>query len=164
MTEAVLQPGAPPAPPANAAEARTQLDALLGSKEEGAKLLAGDAEVNRRYRDLRAMADNPDPADAVTAALTGNLGSIPDSSVKMMADTAGMLREIGISEPVIEQTLRGHEVSALEMKQVEAWRARAMSDQTFVKLWLSGDMEARRKMALSQIIVSGAVKDARGSF
>ncbi len=39
-----------------------------------------------------------------------------------------------------------------------------MSDQTFVKLWLSGDMEARRKMALSQIIVSGAVKDARGSF
>jgi hypothetical protein len=125
---------------------------------------AGDAEVNRSYRALRAMADNPDPADTVAVAMSGNVGDVPDSQVALMADTAGMLREIGISEPVIEQTLRGHEVSALEMKQVEAWRARAMSDQAFIKSWLSGDMEARRKMALSQIIVSGGVKDARGSF
>jgi hypothetical protein len=164
MTDTTVQPGAPPAPPANAAEARTRLDALLVDKDRGAKLLAGDAEVNREYRELRAKADNPDPADTVAVAMSGNVGEVPDSDVALMANTAGMLREIGISEPVIEQTLRGHEVSALEMKQVEAWRARAMSDQTFVKLWLSGDMEARRKMALSQIIVSGAVKDARGSF
>jgi hypothetical protein len=164
MTDATVQPGAAPAPPANAAEARTRLDALIVDKDRGAKLLAGDAEVNREYRELRAKADNPDPADTVAVAMSGNVGALPDSDVALMANTAGMLREIGISEPVIEQTLRGHEVSALEMKQVEAWRARAMSDQAFVKLWLSGDMEARRKMALSQIIVSGGVKDARGSF
>jgi hypothetical protein len=163
MTDTPVLPGAPPAP-STPAEANTVLQSRLADKAWGAKLLANDVEVTREYRALREKADNPDPADTVAVAMSGNVGDVPDSQVALMADTAGMLREIGISEPVIEQTLRGHEVSALEMKQVEAWRARAMSDQTFVKLWLSGDMEARRKMALSQIIVSGAVKDARGSF
>ncbi len=110
MTDTTVQPGAPPAPPANATEARTRLDALLVDKDRGAKLLAGDAEVNREYRELRAKADNPDPADTVAVAMSGNVGELPDSEVALMANTAGMLREIGISEPVIEQTLRGHEV------------------------------------------------------
>src|SRR5258707_948834 len=116
-------PGASPAPPANAAEARSRIDALIADKEKGAKLLSGDAEVNREYRDLRAKADNPDPADQVAVALSGEIGEMPDSTVKMLAETAGMLREVGLSEPVIEQALRGHAVSEQEFKLVEGWRA-----------------------------------------
>jgi hypothetical protein len=161
MTDASL---VPPAPPANAAEARTRLDGLIKDREFGAKLLSGDANANREFSELQAKADSIDPADQVAVAMSGNVGEIPDSDVRLMANTADMLREIGIREEVIEQTLRGHEVSPIEMKQAEAWRERAMRDQTFVKAWLSGDPEARQKMTLSAIIVSGGVKGGRGSF
>jgi hypothetical protein len=76
MADAIVLPGTPPAPPANAAEARTRLDALMVDKERGAKLLAGDAEVTREYRELRAKADNPDPADTVAAASAQSMATI----------------------------------------------------------------------------------------
>jgi hypothetical protein len=164
MTDTTVQPGAPPAPPANAAEARTRLDALLADRDQGAKLLAGDSEVTRNYRDLRAMADNPDPADVVAAAMSGNVGELPDSEVALMANTAGLLRDIGVRESIIEETLRGHVVTEQEYKLVEAWKARQMRDPVFVKAFLSGDAEARTKMTLAAIVLSGGIKDARGRF
>jgi hypothetical protein len=165
MTEVIQQtPGAPPAPPANAAEARTRLDALIVDKDKGAKLLAGDAEVNREYRELRAKADNPDPADTVAVAMSGNVGDVPDSQVALMANTASLLREVGIREEIIEQTLRGHEVTEQEYKLVGAWKTRQMRDPVFVKAFLSGDPEARQKMTLAAIVLSGGIKDVRGRF
>jgi hypothetical protein len=164
MTDTPVLPGAPPAPPANAAEARTRLDALLVDKDRGAKLLAGDAEVNREYRELRAKADNPDPADTVAVAMSGNVGEVPDSEVALMANTAGMLREIGVRESIIEETLRGHVVTEQEYKLVETWKARQMRDPVFVKNFLSGGAEERQKMTLAAIVLSGGIKDARGRF
>ncbi len=166
MTDVQQQPGAsgaPAAPPANAAEARSRLDALIADKNRGAKLLAGDAEVNREFRSLSDMAANVDD-NTIAAAMSGEIGEFPDSGVKQMAATAAMLREIGISEEIIEQTLKGHEVSPEEYKLVEAWKARQMRDPIFVKSYLSGDAEARQKMTLAAIILSGSVKGARGSF
>jgi hypothetical protein len=164
MTDTVVPPATPPAPPANAQEARVRLDALIADKDRGKLLLAGDPATSKEYRDLQNMVANVNPNDVVAVAMSGNIGEMPDSDVRLMSNTADMLREIGIREEIIEQTLRGHEVTALEMKQVEAWRERAMRDQTFVKAWLSGDPEAGQKMVLSHIIVSGGVKNARGSF
>jgi hypothetical protein len=164
MTDTIVQPTAPPAPPANAQEARTRLDALIADKDRGALLLAGDPATNKDYRDLQNMVANVDPNDQVAVAMSGNIGEMPDSELRLMSNTADMLRDFGIREEIIADTLRGHEVTALEMKQVEAWRERAMRDQTFVRSWLSGDPEARQKMVLSQIIVSGGVKDAGGRF
>jgi hypothetical protein len=164
MTDTPVLPGAPPAPPANAAEARVRLDALIVDKDKGAKLLAGDAEVNREYRELRAKADNPDPADTVAAAMSGNVGELPDSEVALMANTAGMLRDIGVRESIIEETLRGHVVTEQEYKLVEAWKARQMRDPVFVKAFLSGDADARQKMTLAAIVLSGGIKDVRGRF
>ena len=63
-----------------------------------------------------------------------------------MSETAGMLRKIGIREEIIEQTLKGHEVSSEEYKLVEAYKARQMKDPVFVNAFLSGDPEARQKM------------------
>jgi hypothetical protein len=164
MTDTIILPDAQPAPPANAQEARTRLEALIADKDRGAKLLAGDAEVNREYRELRAKADNPDPADQVAVAMSGNLGDMPDSSTKEMAAAADMFREIGIREEVIEETLRGRELTPLEFKLVEGWRTRAMRDPIFVKAFLSGDPEARQKMTLSAMALSGGIKGAHTGF
>jgi hypothetical protein len=164
MTDDVQQqPGPPPAPPANATEARARLDGLMADKDWGAKLLAGDADTKREYFSLSSMAANTD-ASTIAVAMSGNIGEFPDSRMKMMSDTAGMLREIGIREEIIAQTLQGHEVSADEFKLVEAWKARQMKDPVFTKAWLSGDPEARQKMTLAAIVLSGSVKDVRGRF
>jgi hypothetical protein len=163
MSDTIVLPGAPPAPPANAQEARTRLDAFVADNGKGAKLLAGDVETNREFSELTAMAAGDD-ASTVAAAMAGNLGDMPNSSVKIMAETAGMLREIGIREEIIEQTLKGHEVSAEEYKLVEAWKARQMKDPVFVKSYLSGDPEAREKMTLASVILSGGIKGQSGSF
>jgi hypothetical protein len=47
---------------------------------------------------------------------------------------------------------------------VEAWKARQMKDPVFVKAYLSGDPEARQKMTLAAIILSGGIKGQSGSF
>jgi hypothetical protein len=164
MTDTIVQPTAPPAPPANAAEARTRLDGLIKDREFGAKLLSGDANANREFSELQAKADSIDPADQVAVAMSGNIGEMPDSSTRMMANTADMLREIGIREEIIEQTLRGHEVTEQEYQLASAWKARQMKDPVFVKAYLSGDAEARQKMTLAAIILSGSIKGGRGSF
>jgi hypothetical protein len=39
-----------------------------------------------------------------------------------------------------------------------------MRDPVFTKAWLSGDPEARQKMTLAAIVLSGSVKDAHGRF
>jgi hypothetical protein len=152
-----------PAPPANAMEARTQLDARLADKDWGARLTAGDANANREFRDLQSMAATSDDS-TIAVAMSGNIGEMPDSSLKLMSETAGMLRNIGVREEIIEQTLRGHEVSPDEYKLVEAWKVRQMKDPVFVKAYLGGDPEAQRLMTLASVILSGDVKDVQGSF
>jgi hypothetical protein len=168
MTD-VVAPVTPPAPPATPQEARAVLNARIADKDFCARLSAGNADATREWNTLQAKA--AEPVDDVAAAMAGNvaerahfLGGIPDSGVKVMSETADMLREIGIREEIIEQTLRGHEVSALEMKQVEAWKARQMKDPVFVKAYLSGDPEARQKMTLAAIVLSGSIKGAQSSF
>src|SRR5258705_386085 len=64
--------GLQPPPPATAAEARGILDTRIADKSWGAALLAGDVATNAEYRELRAKADNPDPADQVAEALRGH--------------------------------------------------------------------------------------------
>jgi hypothetical protein len=159
MTEAA----APPAAPTNAVEARGRLDTLIADKDWGAKLLAGDTNASREFRDLQNMADKSD--DSVTStAMAGNLGPVPDSQVKMLAETADFLRTIGIKEQIIAEVLQGHMVSAEEFKLVEAWKSRQMRDPVFVKAFLSGESEPREKMALADIVLSGGIKGQSGSF
>jgi hypothetical protein len=169
MTDGTQPSGAPPVPPATPQEARAVLDAKMADKNWGERLTAGDAEVTREWNSLQAKA--AEPTDDVSRAMAGDvlqhaafLGGVPDSGVKLMADTADMLREIGIREPIIEETLRGHEVTAEEMKAVEAWKARSMKNPEFVKNFLSGDPEARQKMTLAAIVLSGGIKGEQGRF
>jgi hypothetical protein len=172
MTDGTQSPGAPPVPPATPQEARSVLDSRIADKDFGARLVAGDADANCEFRELQAKIAEADPADDVARALAGDVDQrasysgigIPDSGVKQLAATAEMLREIGVSEPIIAEQLHGHEVTAQEMKAVEAWRGRQMKNPEFVKAYLSGEPEARKLMTLSQIVISGGIKGEQGRF
>jgi hypothetical protein len=150
-------------PPANALEARSRLDTLIADKDLGAKVLSGDTKAAREFSELSSIAAGTDD-NTIAKAMSGDIGEFPDSSVKQMAGVAGMLREVGVSEAVIEETLRGKQATPQEYKLVEAWKTRQMGDPAFVKAYLSGDPEARQKMTLAAIVLSGSVKDAQGRF
>jgi hypothetical protein len=79
---------APPAPPANVQEARTQLAAFVADKERGAKLFAGDVETNRQFSQLTAIASRDDDS-TVAAAMAGKLGDRPDSTVRIFGENRG---------------------------------------------------------------------------
>ena len=147
---------APPAPPANAQEARTQLDALIADTARGAKLLAGDAATTKEFNSLTAMV--AEGGDQVDRAMSGALPDVPDSELKAMAGTAAMLAEMGIKPEVVRQTLENHEVTQAEYDAAKAWQARTMRDQFWVKAYLEGDPDAARQMTLASIILSSPIK------
>jgi hypothetical protein len=150
MTEVAV-----PAPPANAVEAGARLETLKADGGWADKVLSGDVAATKEFNELHVMID---AGDRVESAMAGILPDVPDSGHRLMASTAEMLREIGIRDEVIEQTLRGHEVSAAEYKLVEAWKARQMKDPVFVKSYLSGEAVAREKMTLCNIVLSSEIK------
>lgn len=156
MTDINL-PVAPLAPPANAVEARSRLDARIADKDWGAKLMSGDAGTRREYDDLSAQAERSDDSK-VTAAMSGNIGEMPNSDVKIMAETANYLRQIGIAEPAILQVLKGEGVSEQEFRLAEAWKVRQMKSPEFSKALFAGEPEALQKLTACNIILSGGVK------
>jgi hypothetical protein len=147
---------APPAPPANAAEASARLATLTNDKAWGDKLLASDPAATKEFKILTAMV--AEGGDHVDRALSGALPDVPDSDLKTMAGTADMLRELGIKPDVVRQTLENHEVTQAEYDATKAWQARTMKDQFWVKAYLEGDPDAARQMMLASIILSSPIK------
>ena len=147
---------APPAPPANAQEARTQLDALVADTARGALLLNGDAATTKQFNSLMAMVS--EGGDQAARAMSGALPDVPDSDLKTMAGTADMLAALGIRPEVVRQTLENHTVTQAEFDATKAWQARSMKDQVWVKAYLEGDPDAARQMALASIILSSPIK------
>jgi hypothetical protein len=149
------------AQPANAIEARTALDSRMADPSWGAKVFAGDPDANRELRELTSKAAGSDDS-TIAVAMSGKPGEMPDTETRIMQGAAGMLREIGIKEGIIEQVLQGHKVTAEEYRLTEAWKARHMKDPVFVKAYLSGETEPREKMTLANIILSGGIKGQSG--
>jgi len=145
------------APPANATEARTVLDAKMADPDWGAKVFAGNPDANRELRELTSKAASSDDS-VIAAVMSGDVTRMPTTETHIMAGTAGMLRGIGIREEIIADVLKGHMVTEPEYRLTEAWKARHMKDPEFVKRFLNGDVEAREKMTLADIILSGGIK------
>jgi hypothetical protein len=154
----------PPAPPSNPAEATTRLDALKADSGWASRLTSGDVHAAKEYRELMGMI--AEGGDKIGLAMAGAIAPevLPSEDVRIMAGTTSALREAGVGDDVIRQALSGHQVTREEFRAVQDWRARSMKDETFVKALLSGDMEARQKMALAAIVISGGIKDQMGSF
>lgn len=151
-----------PAPPANATEARTVLDARIQDKDWGARFQNGDAAANKEFHDLTAMIAAG--GDAVDQAIAGIVpGDIPDAGQKRMAEAATWMRGHGLTNDVIRQSLTDHEVTPQEVRAVEAWKAQKMRSPEFTKAFLAGEPEPVREMLLANIVLSSPIKKAEAA-
>jgi hypothetical protein len=157
--------------PDTAAAAGERLATLQTDKAWTDKLLAGDAGVKQEWNGLHERVHRGDDevkeaeslADRVVAAMTGDLRNVHDTEAEQMTVTAGLLREIGIRDEVVMQTLSGHEVTRAEFDAVKNWKERTMRDPEFTKKYLTGDPEARQKMTLAAIVLSSNIKTEKRS-
>jgi hypothetical protein len=147
---------APPAPPANAAEASARLATLTNDKAWGDKLLASDPATTKEFHDLTKMV--AEGGDHIDRAMAGALPDVPDSDLKTMAGTADMLRTLGIEPEVIRQTLENREITLAEFEATKAWLSRTSKDQFFLKAYLEGDPDAARQIMLASIILASPIK------
>src|SRR5262245_10275350 len=123
---------APPEKPSNSAEAQARLDHLVGDREWGKKLEAGDAEVNKEFHALTALAAEAQPGDRLEAVLAGqrhNSAMIEvvrdgELSTSKLASAVDGLREAGISDPaVIKQAIAGTPVTRAEVDATRQLKA-----------------------------------------
>jgi hypothetical protein len=153
-----------PAPPATPVEASNRLGALTSNKEWGAKLLAGDAATVKEFHALSKMSAARDTVDIAMSngAIEHHLaaGGIPDSDMRVMSETAEMLRGRGIGDDVIKQALSEQEITQHEHDLVAAWKAQHMKDTAWIKSFLAGDVDAVRQMTLANITLGSPIKKA----
>jgi hypothetical protein len=143
----------PPAPPKNATEARAVLDARMADKGWGERVFNGDPNANKELRELTAMVSNED-ASTVAAAMSGSIGDMPDSSVRLMANTADMLREIGFPEKAIHETLAGKVPTPDDIQRAQSWKRQAMNSPEWVRRYLSGEPDARCEMMAADVVIT----------
>jgi hypothetical protein len=149
---------APTAPPTNAAEARIALDGKMVDKEWGAKLFSGDAATTTEYRSLQDLINRPDSTDAVAAAMSSadHGGIIQDSGTVELRGQAGYLRELGLNELQVKETLEGKEPTAAEVDMAARWKAHSFKSKEFVTRLMSGEPEARQQLLVANIILTSA--------
>ena len=165
MTEAAAPPGAPAAtppvvpagpPPTNAAEARTVLDGKMADKLWGARLLSGDVAAKTEWRELQDLINRPDSSDAVAAAMSSAdpRGIIQDSGAVELRGMAGHLREMGLSEVQVRETLEGKEPTADEVDLAKRWKAQTFKSKEFAARLFAGEPDARQSLLAANIILS----------
>ena len=136
-------------------DAAAKLERFTQDRGKGQKLQAGDVETRREFDELvKAAAD----ANPIEAAMTGKLPELPTGEQVLMKNTAGMLKEFGIRDEVIRETLSGQPVTQAEHDATKIWRDQHLADKEYVKKWLNGDIEARKEMMLASIILSSKIR------
>ena len=152
--------GAPPPPaPTNAAEAATRINELTADVAWRDRYLAGGVTEKREITALQEAihkGDNPD----VDKAMAGVLDDAPfqRSGHMQMIGAAQMLREVGIRDEVIRETLTGKGVTQAEHDAVARLKAERMRDHAWTKEFLAGNGEHKRDMMLMNIVLSSSVK------
>ena len=133
------------------------LDRRIADPAFGAKLKAGDVEARAEWQRLTTAAADANP---VEAAMSGQLPEMPDSDLRLMANTAGMLRDIGIRDEVIRETLQDHEVTQADHDATRIWLKQHEADKEWCKKLRAGDIEAKQRFMLASIILSSSIKKA----
>lgn len=134
-----------------------QLDEKFADPKFRAKLDAGSTVARTEFDQLVTAAAASDP---VKAAMTNSLPEIPDSSLLQMATAAGWLRDLGLSENVVEETLSGKAARPKEVALAKQWRADHEADPEWVKRLLAGGDKEKRELALANIIIVNAERVA----
>jgi hypothetical protein len=149
-----------PASPSTPAEAATRLDQLRADPKWTSALLGGGPEQGREFHSLHALIASGDQIDSAMAGVL-QPGIIQSSDHMEMMGGAQALRSLGIRDEIIKDVLTdNHTVTQAEFDATKRWKSDQMSNPDFVKLYLSGDNEARRKVTLANIILSGGIKDS----
>jgi hypothetical protein len=146
-----------PAPPSTPAEAATRLDALKADPTWTKALLSGAPAQTREFHQLHELVDKGDNIDQ---AMSGVLpaGIIQDGAQVEMMGTAEMLKGMGFTPLSIRETLSGKEATQAEVDMATRWKAEKFSNADWVKLLMSGDVEARRHLLVANVILSSPLK------
>ncbi|WP_426608977.1 hypothetical protein [Bradyrhizobium sp. McL0616] len=101
------QPIIPPATalPSTPTEAATRLDQLKADPKWASSFVGGGPAQLQEFRDLHEIVAKGDHVDV---AMSGLHPEQPSSGHREMAGTAAMLRELGIDDRIIKETLTGH--------------------------------------------------------
>lgn len=148
----------PAPPPANATAARATLDAHMTDQAWVDRVFSGDPAAKKELNDLTTMvATGAKGADVVAAIMNGDLPQAgATSDERVMAATAGMLRDIGFPAKAIEETILGKEPTPVDIDRARAWKIQAFQNADWVKRYLAGDGDARREMMAADIVLSSA--------
>ena len=159
MTETTQTQLDAPAPPSTPAEAATRLDQLKADPKWTSALLSGALGQTKEFHDLHHLVAK---GDSVDMAMAGVLqpGVLQTSDHMELMGGAQALRALGIQDGIIKDVLTdSHAVTKAEYEATKQWKADHMSNPEWVKLYMGGDNEARRKMALANIILTGGIKE-----
>ena len=124
VMDAKLHPP-PPLNPTTPSEARQRLDALISNKQWAANWIAGG--IVPRPRNMPGSAELADQADQVTDAISNDTTPEPNLietvgpdqlSTTDLASAVEMFRDAGLTDDVINQGLRGGEVSEVSRAEV----------------------------------------------
>ena len=105
----------------------------------------------------------PAAGDNIDMAIKGELleGSVQPSHHIAMIGAASYLNDLGIRPEIARDVLAGtHKVSQAEYDATKQWKADHLADKEFTDRYMTGDREARRKLLLADIILTGGVSDA----
>jgi hypothetical protein len=149
---------APATPPANATEARALLDSRMADKGWGQKLFAGDAAATTEYRSLRDLINKPDLTGEVAAAMSNDdhPGIIQDSRAVELRGSAGFLRDLGLNETQVAETLSGKQPSEAEIDMARQWKIQSFKSKEWVARLMSGEPDERRQLLVANIILTAA--------
>lgn len=142
----------PATPPASPAEAASRLETRMADPAWRDAYLSGNGPEVAESRSLHEMIASGD--DPVASAMTGAMPDLPSSEHRLMSQTADVLRDHGIREEVIRETLEARPASDQDRAIALAWKNQHMRDEGWVKRYMTGDSDARREMTLANIILS----------
>jgi hypothetical protein len=170
-TDALATPPTVPTP----SEATVLLDARLTNPEFAAKLLAGSGPEVQEFHRLMALKSSDAPVaenggDRLDRIIAGTEPAPPFETVvngelttRNQIATAQVLRDLGLSNGVIRQAFEGKPVSADEYNAVKNLRTARMSDKVWTAKLLAGDFEAKRELALMNIVMVAGYKEQAAS-
>jgi hypothetical protein len=152
---AASTPPVPELAPDTPAAAASRLAALRADRAWSDKLLRGDAPQVAEFHRLSEMVAKGDEITHVMAGSPGlsnlSVGGVPSPAAT--AREIQPLRDVGLSDAVIEELLRGHVATPEEVRAVSRLRAARHSDPQWVKAYLSGSAEHRREATLMAIVL-----------
>jgi hypothetical protein len=149
----------PPPQQGTPAAVATRLAELQADPAWRSRLLQGGLPETQEFHALNALIAEGDSIDAALAMGGDPAHVLSNTSIDgipsphMTAQEIPALRELGLSDGVIAELLRGHTASPQEVAAVRRLKAARFSDQDWVRAFLKGSAEHKREHTLMCIVL-----------